>query len=282
MRVLQTVHSKYNDADYRFMGSSRDMLGREEYFRERGIEYEQLVPLYRDDGDVLRMLKQRDVASYDAIIFEKSDYPLTMQWVREQHPGVRVLLRSHNAEFFHRIHYELSRFDRDLFMGLSTAFEQVAFDHMLTYNRLCHDLCCGMLADAVLSITHWEAENYWPLLAGRGKVRAAPFFLPSRDVPAPGTGFDKEKLCVCLLSPAHTSLLSNAADNFFHLVGQMPADDGWSYAVTGDAEKYGFDTGTRVEVTGFLDEPMKLVSAPGASPCSRTTASGSRPRFWRA
>ena len=260
MRILLVTNYKYGVSDYRFMGSTRDILGREEYFKERGIEYDQIHSLYRDDGDLLGKLKQADVGSYNAILFEKSDYPLCMAWVRRQHPEVKIILRSHNAEFLHRIHYLISNFEKDIFKGLSQAFNPVLFDHILSYNRLCHDLCSAHLADALLSITLWEAENYWPKVTDPAKVWVAPFFLPSCDISAKDEMPAKENLCVCLMSPAHTSLLNNAGKNFIQLVNQLDNRfDEWRFAITGDHEKYGFQSTDRITVTGLLDNPMEIV-----------------------
>lgn len=260
MNLLHVVLYPYTQAASRYIGMTRDTMGRVEYFEERGIHYEQVHALFRKDDELLRIVKEMDLTAYDVFFFEKSHFPRTMRFLRKTYPDKRLILRSHNAEFFHRVHYLFSRTADRPHDAFPEEFESIVGDLLGSFASLGADYACAAAADAVVSISDWETRHYWPLFTDPAKVLYAPFFLPKEDAPAPGPAPDKEPLCLCLLSSAYTPLLRHALIQFNELVAGLEQEgDDWRFVVTGSDRRYLDLCHPRIETPGWVEHPFELL-----------------------
>lgn len=253
MRILHVLPDTAADPKQRFLGSTKDLRGRTEYFRERGMEVEELVVPRRKDSALLPMLKARDLSGFDAVFLELPIYPASMGYLRKAHPRLKLLVRPINAEFYHHLHYIVS--------GLKHGYwKRTARYALFAFHRLYQDYACARRADYVLSITEWESWNYWHRLAGKGKTLTVPYFVPDSYKEDADSAPAKEELCVCLLSTIMNSFLADSARNFHRALESLGPDmPAWTFHVTGRNPPRPDRPLPRLVATGLLDSPFNLM-----------------------
>ena len=103
-KVLHVLGDKSWKPQFRFLGSTKDIVGRRDYFASRGIECVEMQVKGRHDHICLEMLQAMDLADIDAVVMEHPRYPRAMRWLNETHPRIRLMIRGHNAEAIHQLH----------------------------------------------------------------------------------------------------------------------------------------------------------------------------------
>ena len=243
-----------------YLGSTKDFRGRPDYFESRGLNYEEVIAPDRSDDKLLKIMSRSDLSSVSGIIFEYPIYPRTLKHIRKTNPEIRLLVRAHHAEFFHRIHFFLAaaRYTYGWF-GVRR-HKKMASDIWL---RLRQDWACGRLADGVLSITNWEIDRYWKYLAGRKKSHYVPYYLPRAYSDEIGAPQQKKDQCICMLSTGSKigDFLMDAALNLSRLVqGMDQRHKNWKFAMTGVIPEGKLDLPARIRPTGFLDSPYGILA----------------------
>lgn len=253
--VLHVVPDSVGNAAKPFVGSTKDVRGRTEYFAERGVEAREYLSAGRSDTELLAHLQSLDLADCAAVLFEYETYLESMAYLREAHPRIRRVVRAHNANFPHQI---------DNFLGRLRMNDpaKCADDIRLAWERFDQDARCAELADTLLAITDWEAEHYWAPLAGAGKVFSVPYFLPNTfDFSLPRA--KERKFCVCFMGTGGTMtpLLYDAARNTIDLVAAAgEALEDWEFAITGQLKPATIlDPLGRVRATGLLPSPIPVL-----------------------
>jgi hypothetical protein len=258
-KILHAVPDSVSIQSKIYLGSTKDIRGRTEYFKARHVSFDELLVKDRSDSYLLEMAKQMDLSQYRAIIFELALYPETMKYIRKYFPGIKIITRSINADFYHWLHYfwasrKYSVTPKKKIKG-NLQYLRIAFD------RLKLDLICSRLSDYMLSIVDWEKENYWKFLVSPNKIRTLPYFLPKiYEIDSVGT--NKKEQCVCLMSTTAGTIpvLQDALMNFNHLVGRLgTSNPEWSFFVTGDMSRMKITYSPRIALTGFLQSPFPLL-----------------------
>ena len=295
MRVLHIVPDSVDKPRHLFLGSTKDIRGRTEYFKVRGIPFDEILTEGRSDVLVLEKLQNLDLSQYTTALFEYPTYPASLRFLRQHFPQLQLLTRSLNAEFCHRLHYALAgvllypaslRFLWQHFPQLKSLtrshdpefYHQMrsALARVLLYDakkvlgnlrdsatRLRLECLCARRSDYILSITHWEKDNYWRYLTDVSKVVNVPYFLPNsynQFVPPP---VEKKLQCVCLMSTSHGTLpfTLDAARRFARLVERLDRQcSEWSFFITGDFPAGMLTLPVRITRTGFLDTPFELLA----------------------
>jgi len=255
MRVLHVFFSSVIKPQHKFLGTTKDIRGRTQYFEQRGIEYQELILKVREEKYFLEGLKRVDLSSFDAVLTEGTYFPRSVGVIKSANPRIMVLMRGINAEIFHWLHSAEAalRFD---------TWKRVLFDLKGTLDFGSKDILCARRADYILSIAEWESLNYWPRLEPRARVVTLPYFLPDTylgDIPKERKKSDR---CVCMMTTkANRPFLVDAARNFYNLVnGLGTAEPRWTFAITGDFHAGKLPRCPRVEVKGFLQNPLELLS----------------------
>src|SRR3546814_10560354 len=90
-RVLHVVKPSYLDPALLYHGSTKDILGRRNYFADRGFRVDELVvpPKQEREGHAIRTLMARRGVEYDAVFIEYLLYPELMAYLRERYPRAR-------------------------------------------------------------------------------------------------------------------------------------------------------------------------------------------------
>ncbi len=261
-KVLHVLGDKSWKPEYKYLGSTKDIVGRRDYFASRGIECVELQVKGRKDVNCLELLKGMDLSSFDAVLMEHPRYPASMKYLRQAYPHIIQMIRGHNAELIHQIHTSWAYMKSGL-GGPRWRFKRARMSARNAVDRLTFDVACGRQADYILSIVDWETEHYWPMITNRRKVLTAPYFLPQSYLEPAG---DEHKVhrVICAMSADWSPLAHDAARALVQLVNAAPKDSlgGWKFMVTGDLGKHKTDykriqKSTPVVITGNLANPFE-------------------------
>ena len=260
-KVLHIIPESAVSSRTQYLGSTKDIRTRTEYFCERGIPFDEFVAIKRSDSLLLNELRQFDMTSYRIIVFELPNYPQSLAYLRKQYPHLILVTRSINAELYHRIHYFLASL-----RIRHTDLYKAVFDNRvwlkIAFQGLYSDYLCARYSHYILAITEWEKKYYWNLLKNHRSVKVVPYFLASQFYQEVTTDH-KNNQCVCLMSPGskHTPFLLDALNNLSRLINLLEQDyPHWNFFVTGElvTEKDMF--AKRLTRTGFLETPLPLLA----------------------
>ena len=150
MRALHVFFSSVNEPQHKFLGTTKDIRGRTQYFKRRGVEYQELILKVREEKYFLNGLKQVDLRQFDVAMIEGTYFPRSLAAIKKVNPGLKVLLRAINAEILHWLHSAEAalRFD---------TWKRVLFDLKSTINFGLKDIRCARSADYILSIAEFQA-----------------------------------------------------------------------------------------------------------------------------
>lgn len=257
MKVLHIVPDSVANRRHLFLGSTKDIRNRTEYFKERGIPFDEILAKDRSDALLLDRLQSLNLNQYTVAFFEYPVYPASLRFMRRRFPNIKLLTRSHNAEFYQRLHYALARFQH-------MKSRRVITDLKGSISKLRLDYLCGKLSDYILSITEWEKNNYWKYLVAGVKVLAIPYFLPVSYSKFVLDVVEKKLQCVCMMSTTQGTLplTLDAAKTFSNLVGGLDGQcSHWSFVITGDfAGVGGIRLAERITHTGLLKSPFEVLA----------------------
>ncbi len=261
-KILHVVPDSVAVQNNIYLGSTKDIRGRTEYFLARAIPFEELLVKSRSDQYLLEKLKAIDLEQYYAIIFDLALYPKAMKYVRTSFPNIKLIARSHNAYFYHWLHYFWASHKNSTNRYSKKTLENNSQYLRLAIERLKLDIICARLSDYMLTIVDWEKENYWKFLISTKKIRTLPYFLPKAyEIEVAET--PKKNQCVCLMSTGTGTvlpLLQDALLNFNKLVEKLEANNPeWNFFVTGDLSRQINAYPDRVKLTGFLESPLPLL-----------------------
>jgi hypothetical protein len=257
MRIFHIFSQKALDPQHLFLGSTKDTRCRTEYFQTRQIPYDECILETRSDSLLLEKLHNIRLDQYTAVFIEYPVYPRSIAYIKQQKPGLRVIVRAHNAELLHYLHYT------------KIALVMNKYNRILRYLanaviRLNQEIACGRLADAICTISPWEAAHYWPHLAPSEKTCYLPYFLAKNYLDQPDSQVcEKKNQCVCMLSTAYKEayFVMDAANNFIREVAGLQDDcPGWTFIISGKSKEGAFKLPSRVQDAGLLPSPLPLLA----------------------
>ncbi len=262
-KILHVVPDSLLVSRHAYLGSTKDIRGRTDYFKVRGLNYEELYVEKRSDPYLLSVLKGKDLSAYQSIFYELPLYPKSMAYVRQNYPNVRQIARSIAATFYH----ELQFFWIEQVYS-KRPFSPRAYGHHLerlqyAVRRLKLDYACGRQVDFILPIVEWERRNYWRYLLSPKRIFTLPYFLPDQYKTGIGAASPKKNQCVCMMSTtqAASPFLQDALYNFSKLVDQLGNDlPDWRFLVTGELSNIQFGVAHRIQETGFLETPFPTMA----------------------
>ncbi len=256
-RVLHIFKDLVKDPRQVYLGSTKDISSRTDFFKTFVLGYDELTVDLENDPDraTLESLADRDLTPYDTVVFEHSLFPRSIQYLQNTHPRLNVLFRGHNAEFYHRLHYALAAVK---YVSLGEAIKWLKAS--LTKYR--EDSLCARHADYVLSITAWESANYWPKFTASPKIITAPFYLTDfyldeiRRKKRP-----KMNRCVCLMSTFIGPFLYDALHHYQKFVGSTRNHlPDWDFAATGAIPKKWRKRQKDMNYVGLVESPLDILS----------------------
>ena len=260
-KVLHMIPDSVVVTRENYLGSTKDIRGRTEYFLTRGIPFDELVVEHRSDKYLLEKFKSTDLGQYGTLFFELALYPESMTYVRNCFPDIKLITRSINADFYHWLHHFWVSHKNSANRYSKKSLEYNSQYIKNAVNRLKLDIICARLSDTILPIVDWEKEYYWKFLIPSKKIQTLPYFLPHvYDIEM--LDGPKKDQCVCLMSTAvgTSPLLHDALLNFNKLVEKLGTRcPKWAFIVTGDLSNQRIEFPNRVGCTGFLETPFPLL-----------------------
>jgi glycosyltransferase involved in cell wall biosynthesis len=264
--VLHIVPESVENPQHLYLGTTKDIRGRTEYFQTRDIPFDELVvkKQKRNDRDLVRQLSKMSLDRYTAAIFEMPRYPASLRFLRLNFPHIRLITRSVNAEFYHRLHQCGATALNPVGMPTAKVANKSFLYLRSSLTRLRLDYLCAKWSHYVLSITEWEKENYWQRLTDASKIRNLPYFLPDSYREDHRFVAKKDK-CVCLMSTvtrdAGQSFNLDAAKKFAQLVDKLEHNcPEWCFFITGEILDRQIRMPERVVHLGFLDSPFGILA----------------------
>jgi hypothetical protein len=99
--ILHVVPDSITDRRKAFIGSTKDVMGRAEYFANRAHRVRQFVSVHRSDEAALAMLRTADLTDCHTVLFEFEMYVRSLDFLRQNHPHIRRVVRAYNANLPH-------------------------------------------------------------------------------------------------------------------------------------------------------------------------------------
>ncbi len=259
MKILHIIPESFNNPQFEYSGSTKDIYGRVEYFQSRSLDATQVF-VGRSDYILKQKLASLHLEEYSVVFIEFPIYPRSMWYIRKNHPHVKLYCRSINAELFHKFDLYLSNVREARRQGgalIVSMIKNLPVLRKMMY-QFWQDIVCGVLSDVTLTITEWEKKHYWRYFTGK-KARTLPFFLPDRYASTLMVEeSDKKDRCVLLMGTKikEGSFLIDSFHNFVDFVtllgNEMPS---WSFAITGELPANYISLPSRIKVTGFIENP---------------------------
>ena len=262
--LLHVLPDSINNKKKLYLGSTKDVRSRTQYFWSRNIPVVEYITTGRSDSETLEMLMQRDLSLCAAVAFEFETYPLSLQYLKQAHPHVLRVSRAINANLPHFIDQYRGR-ERMLADGVAESDTEPVADLETAISRYNIDLDVAKHSDCLLSISQWETDNYWRQLPSSGNVVTVPYFIADNYKGQLIRTENKKNLFVCFMgtSGVMTPLLYDAGKNTVDLINALPdavASD-WLFCITGRLCPTDiFGNLGRVISTGRLENPYNLLA----------------------
>jgi hypothetical protein len=182
--VLHLTSSKIIKESFDLLGSSKDIYSRIEYFYKRNILVDRIY-INIDFKNLQNKLKYINKNNYSEILIEQSP-GLILQIYLYIKFG-KIIYRSHNAEFYHRLHiftYNLKHFFNGILLNNKKKspknFVLILYRTFIVYllnifRFLARDLLTSILSKKIFSNCEWEKKNYWDYFAKSKTFNATPF-----------------------------------------------------------------------------------------------------------
>lgn len=236
VRLLHVVPKSFLSEQHRYLGSTKDIAGRVQYFQDRDLRSD-LLAHDKTAETVLSVLGSVNLSAYTHVLVEKANYRSVFRHLRREAPGAKIIFRAHNAETLHRVDYVRACLTPPRTRSVAEVVQSIS--NVAWYGA--RDLSVVWHADHVLSISQWDTEHYWRYLAPKTRTTTAPFFLPRRYVRETRTGLRKKQLGIVIGSSQPGPLIEDGVNRFFGLLrktgGELYENAGWRFVVSGARTK---------------------------------------------
>lgn len=150
---------EYGGGNWKAVEANRIALG------QAGIAFQQVA---FDPDNPVQVLENIG-PGIKVTFMEYSWWPELLAEVKTQYPGVKVIVRTHNAEAYQYFHRKI----------VGSRREYVNLAKWRQCIRLARrDAHCRRVADILLGISEWDNSNYWRWLRGKASLRYLPYFSP--------------------------------------------------------------------------------------------------------
>ncbi|MFQ5563818.1 MAG: glycosyltransferase [Parvularculaceae bacterium] len=256
VRVLHIVPFIYLDEEYLYLGSRKDIDGRQQYLSQCGVAYDTFLHL-KDRRSLADELSFFSLPEYTHIIVDLSKTADELAYLKRRWPQSKLIVRSHNPEVAHRIDYIRAT------RRVKSAPQQrrgAIYNLGVFFRR---ERGVAEYADVILHIETANTAWYWRALGFRGDVIVAPYFTSDFYIERMPRGSRREKQIVCLGSSHPGPLISEMMRNYHRataaLEGRAPDFD---FLATGDLpdslDKK--DVCPRVRHLGYVDGVLTLLT----------------------
>jgi hypothetical protein len=232
MKFLHLVPNKGLNGSRHYLGSTKDIASRVQYFIDRGIPFE-VVGLNKHAKDSVEALRQIPLREFSHVLIEKNNFWSVLRYLRRNGPHLEIWYRGHNAEIPHRIDHFMSAIPPPRLIKIRSALRNIFLFGAM-------DVYTAPVVDRVLAICEWEQNHYWNFLSSTSRVHNVPFFL-SRDylseIPKAPI---KQAQCVCVTSTSPGPITHDAVRGFARALQDLgpKGHENWQFAVSGYSEPW--------------------------------------------
>ena len=100
VRLLHVVPKSFLSEQHRYLGSTKDIAGRVQYFQDRDLRSD-LLAHDKTAETVLSVLGSVNLSAYTHVLVEKANYRSVFRHLRREAPVAKIIFRAHNAETLH-------------------------------------------------------------------------------------------------------------------------------------------------------------------------------------
>lgn len=234
--VLHVIPDSVNNEKKLYLGSTKDVRSRSQYFADRNIKTEEYISLGRSDENACEMLRNRDLTDCAAVIFEFETYPLCLKFLKERYPKIVRISRAINANLPHFIDQYRGR-SRMINDGLVNGGCDPLDELRQGLKRYQTDLEVVKYSDYLLSITEWETNYYWKKFPKSCNIITVPYFIPPQYSIKFDIAHTNKNLFVCFMGTAGlmSPLLYDAGKNTVDIINSLPKNivSNWVWCITG-------------------------------------------------
>lgn len=230
MRILHLVPATGMNATRYYLGSTKDIASRIQYFQDRMVPYE-VVGLKKIAKHSIEGLRQIPLGEFSHVLVEKNNFWSVLRYIREKAPHIKIWYRGHNAEIPHRLDHFLSALPPPRLISRPRALGNIFVFGV-------KDVYTAPLVDNVLAICEWEQEHYWNYLCSKSAIANVPFFLPREYLSEVPKNPVKQMQCVCVTSTDPGPITHDSVRGFAKAVQALSAGSPWRFTVTGEREPW--------------------------------------------
>lgn len=227
--VLHITSKKVSNKKFFYLGSSKDINSRIEYFDKQNFLVDR-IEVNMNFNDIRKRVKYVNPKNYSNIIIEHSP-SLLIQFYLFFKLG-KIIYRSHNAEFFHRFHIfkcNLNHFFSGILFGnkkISIKGLIVIFyvtfivypSHVLRF--FLRDLLTSFLAKKILTNCEWETNNYWNFFSKKKAITATPYLSGKYIKHLKDVDKIKHEKIITISGSSHPNPIS--VDQIFQIANKLP------------------------------------------------------------
>ena len=242
------VYPQSQIKNFKHSGGSKGIKIFSDFLINSRLNYDDCIIERKSDLLLLSKLRAINLNTYSHILVHYPMFPLSVLYLRIFYPKLKIVTRSHNAEFPHWLQHSYLEFKNFKFK------ESLKFFFTAIRNGF-GELIMALFAMHILAITEWETNSYWKKLAF-SKTLYTPYYLS--DVTKVQNYKIKENQCVCLMSPNYSSFLHDAAKNFYKLVSSAHSSLDWNFVITGEDLNLDNVSDVPIKKLGFVDDISSL------------------------
>ena len=192
INVTSSPHNfkKVSNKEFFYLGSSKDINSRIEYFDKQNFLVDR-IEVHMNFNDVRKRVQYINPKNYSNIIIEHS--PSLLIQIYLFFKLGKIIYRSHNAEFLHRLDIFKCNLNH-FFSGILFKNKKISIKGFLiilyvtfvaypshVFRFFFRDLITSFFAKKILTNCEWETNNYWKYFSKKKVVTATPF-LPGKYI----------------------------------------------------------------------------------------------------
>lgn len=228
-RVLHITPHIYFEKGYEYLGSTKDIDGRQQYLWQCGAPFDTFSHL-KDQFSLADELSFLHLPDYSHIILDVSRSNADLAYLKRRWPRARLIVRSHNPELPHRIDY-LRAASR---IGLGFEARKPVIANVPIFMR--RERGVAQHADAILHIETENTAAYWRSLGFGGDIHVTPYFVSDYYLRKSPRSVRRRPQILCVGSSHPGSLITEMMINYHAAVGALgDRFPQFGFLATGDA-----------------------------------------------
>lgn len=162
LQITGKIHTNKKNKD---LGSTKDMRARASFLKKNGCRVSTIGIESRSDSICLNTLKDMRLQSFTHILFEHNRYPKSQIWLRNNYPEIKIIVRTHNAEFPHSIDKIKAIIKQPFDKGIKRKLKEIIKNFLRTIKILYLDVKTANHCDNIISCSSYETKNYWSVIS---------------------------------------------------------------------------------------------------------------------